>query len=199
MDRLNARKSLLNKSAGSSGDHPLPVLFPSSFQRRATGMGPWPVSVPPRSCSPAFPPSFLFFSILCSSVLPFSPHPFNLPSVETGPTFSSRCRPPIYPFALLPTTLPCLPTSPLQPRSPTRKINSLTPPLSQQRSQTETRLQVTVEKTVHHDVSDELAARRGQRSSRSEPGATPDSLDEISKTPPGGYVSLPSATITHAV
>ncbi|KAM5535255.1 hypothetical protein V8D89_011061 [Ganoderma adspersum] len=106
---LNARKSLLNKSTGSSGDHPMPVLFPSSFQRRATGMGPWP-----------------------------------------------------------------------------------------QRSQTETRLQVTVEKTVHHDVSDELAARRGQRSSRSEPGATPDSLDELSKTPPGGYVSLPSATIVHA-
>ncbi|KAI0801518.1 hypothetical protein C8Q74DRAFT_498334 [Fomes fomentarius] len=36
---LNARKSLLNKSQGSSGDHPLPVLFPSSFQRRTTA--PW--------------------------------------------------------------------------------------------------------------------------------------------------------------
>ncbi|KAI1786831.1 hypothetical protein LXA43DRAFT_752757 [Ganoderma leucocontextum] len=101
---LNARRSLLNKSAGSSGDHPLPVLFPSSFQRRATGMGPWP-----------------------------------------------------------------------------------------QRSQTETRLQVTVEKTIHHDVSDDIAARRGETSSRSEPNQSPDSLDELSKTPPGGYVSLPSA------
>ncbi|RPD54502.1 hypothetical protein L226DRAFT_575681 [Lentinus tigrinus ALCF2SS1-7] len=30
---LNSRKSLLNKSQGSSGDHPLPVLFPSSFRR----------------------------------------------------------------------------------------------------------------------------------------------------------------------
>ena len=90
-------------------------------------------------------------------------------------------------------------TPPLQPRSPTRTTDSHDRLLSQQRSQTETRLQVTVEKTVHHDVSDELAARRGQRSSRSEPGATPDSLDELSKTPPGGYVSLPSATITHAV
>ena len=60
VDRLNARKSLLNKSTGSSGDHPLPVLFPSSFQRRATGMGPWPVSAPPRSCSSASPPCFLF-------------------------------------------------------------------------------------------------------------------------------------------
>ena len=28
-----SRKSLLNKSQGSSGDHPLPVLFPSSFRR----------------------------------------------------------------------------------------------------------------------------------------------------------------------
>ncbi|KAJ8495073.1 hypothetical protein ONZ51_g1913 [Trametes cubensis] len=33
---LNARKSLLNKSQGSSGDrdHPLPILFPDSFGRR---------------------------------------------------------------------------------------------------------------------------------------------------------------------
>ncbi|PIL31151.1 hypothetical protein GSI_05848 [Ganoderma sinense ZZ0214-1] len=97
-DRLNARKSLLNKSTGSSGDHPLPVLFPSSF-RRGTGIVPWP-----------------------------------------------------------------------------------------QRSQTETRLQVTVEKTVHHDVGDELASRPerehgGRSSSRTDP-AGPDSLDEeLSKTP----------------
>ncbi|OSD01128.1 hypothetical protein PYCCODRAFT_1468825 [Trametes coccinea BRFM310] len=40
---LNARKSLLNKSQGSSAerDHPLPILFPDSFQRRTDFRSQW--------------------------------------------------------------------------------------------------------------------------------------------------------------
>ncbi|CDO76914.1 hypothetical protein BN946_scf184398.g2 [Trametes cinnabarina] len=44
---LNARKSLLNKSQGSTadGDHPLPILFPDSYQRRTNFRSNWSLEI----------------------------------------------------------------------------------------------------------------------------------------------------------
>ncbi|EJF67448.1 hypothetical protein BD309DRAFT_1077320 [Dichomitus squalens] len=97
---LNARKSLLNKSQGSTGDHPLPVLFPSHYPARRATLGPW-----------------------------------------------------------------------------------------SQRSQTETHLQVTIEKTVQRDV-DEIEGGSTPRGAVSRSGReTPTiDLDDLSKSPPAAYL-----------